>query len=172
MSFMNVSLGTPVVRGPQTTTGSLGVVGARFILDGAPSQGRFSLVEHPIVARGMAAPVHLHTREDEYSFILEGTWGFWQGGNIVFAEPGDLVFKPRDVWHTFWNATDGPARLLEIISPAGFDQFFIEMAALIDSGDAGPETLATLSAAYGVQVDPAGTARLAAEHRLVTALPE
>lgn len=172
MSFLNVSLGTPVVREAQTTTGSLGVVGARFMLDGAPSQGRFSLVEHPIVARGMAAPVHLHTREDEYSFILEGKWGFWQGGNIVFAEPGDLVFKPRDVWHTFWNATDAPARLLEIISPAGFEQFFVEMAALIAAGNAGPEALGTLSAAYGVRVNPEGTATLAAQHRLVTVVPE
>jgi hypothetical protein len=76
---MNVSLGNPVVRAPETITGSLGVVGARFILDGAPSRGRFSLVEHPIVARGMAAPLHRHTREDEYSYILEGRWGFWQG---------------------------------------------------------------------------------------------
>jgi len=172
VTFMNVSLSAPVVQAELTTTGSLGVVGARFVLDGAPSQGRFSLVEHPIIARGMAAPLHLHTREDEYSFILEGTWGFWQGGEVVFAGPGDLVFKPRDVWHTFWNATDRPARLLEIISPAGFDQFFVDMAALIGSGDAGPETLATLSTAYGVDVDPEGTTRIAAEHRLVTVIPE
>jgi mannose-6-phosphate isomerase-like protein (cupin superfamily) len=171
MTFMNVSLSAPVARAADSTTGSLGVVGARFILDGGPSEGRFSLVEHPIVARGMAAPLHLHSREDEYSFILEGRWGFWQGGNVVFAEPGDLVYKPRDVWHTFWNATDGPARLLEIISPAGFDQFFIELAALINSGQASPEAIGALNSAYGLHVDPAGTARIAAEHSLVTALP-
>ena len=172
VTFMNVSLSAPVARSADTTTGSLGVVGARFILDGGPSGGRFSLVEHPIVARGMAAPVHLHTREDEYSFILEGRWGFWQGGNVVFAEPGDLVYKPRDVWHTFWNATDGPARLLEIISPAGFDQFFVELAALISSGQASPQVIGTLNSTYGLQVDPDGTASIAAEYRLVTALPE
>lgn len=63
---MNVGLGTPVVRVAETSTGDLGVVGARFIVDGAPSDGRFSLVEHPIIGRGMAAPVHRHTREDEY----------------------------------------------------------------------------------------------------------
>lgn len=168
---MNVSLSGPVARAADTATGSLGVVGARFILDGGPSQGRFSLVEHPIVARGMAAPVHRHTREDEYSFILEGRWGFWQDGTVVFAEPGDLVYKPRDVWHTFWNATDGPARLLEIISPAGFDQFFVELAALIGSGRASPEAVAALNSGYGLHVDPEGTARIAAEHRLVTGLP-
>jgi mannose-6-phosphate isomerase-like protein (cupin superfamily) len=168
VTFMNVSLSAPVARAADTTTGSLGVVGARFILDGGLSQGRFSLVEHPIVARGMAAPVHLHTREDEYSFILEGRWGFWQGGNTVFAEPGDLVYKPRDVWHTFWNATDGPARLLEIISPAGFDQFFVELAALISSGQASPQAIEALNSAYGLHFDLDGTATIAAEHRLVT----
>jgi mannose-6-phosphate isomerase-like protein (cupin superfamily) len=172
VTFMNVGLSAPVARAADTTTGSLGVVGARFILDGGLSEGRFSLVEHPIVARGMAAPVHLHTREDEYSFILEGRWGFWQGGNTAFAEPGDLVYKPRDVWHTFWNATDGPARLLEIISPAGFDQFFVELAALISSGKASPQVIGSLNSAYGLHVDPDGTASIAAEHRLVTALPE
>jgi mannose-6-phosphate isomerase-like protein (cupin superfamily) len=169
---MNVSLSAPVARAADTTTGSLGVVGARFILDGGLSEGRFSLVEHPIVARGMAAPVHMHTREDEYSFILEGRWGFWQGGSTAFAEPGDLVYKPRDVWHTFWNASDGPARLLEIISPAGFDQFFVELAALFGSGQASQEAITALNAEYGMRVDPEGTARIAAEHGLVTALPE
>jgi hypothetical protein len=64
VTFMNVSLSAPVARATGTTTGSLGVVGARFILDGRPSEGRFSLVEHPIVARGMAAPVHLQVDPD------------------------------------------------------------------------------------------------------------
>jgi len=169
---MNISLSDPVARAAHTTTESLGVVGARFILDGGTSQGRFSLVEHPIIPHGMAAPLHLHTREDEYSFILTGRWGFWQAGNVVFAEPGDLVYKPRDVWHTFWNATDSPARLLEIISPAGFDQFFVELAALVGSGQAAPEAIATLNSRYGLAVDLDGTARIAAEHHLVSALPE
>jgi mannose-6-phosphate isomerase-like protein (cupin superfamily) len=180
VTFMNVSLSHPVARAAQTKTGSLGVVGARFILDGGSSDGRFSLVEHPIIARGMAAPLHLHTREDEYSFILEGEWGFWQDGNVAFAGPGDLVYKPRDVWHTFWNATDGPGRLLEIISPAGFDQFFVELAALVASGSVGGQAdpgspfgqaVAALNAAYGLRVDPEGTARIAAEYRLITAPP-
>lgn len=171
MTFMNVSLSAPVARAAETVTGSLGVVGARFILDGQLSQDRFSLVEHPIVGRGMAAPLHRHTREDEYSFILEGRWGFWQDGNVVYAEPGDLVYKPRDVWHTFWNATDEPARLLEVISPAGFDQFFIELSTLIAAGPFDPDAIAALNARYGLHVDPDGTATIAAEHRLVT-LPE
>jgi mannose-6-phosphate isomerase-like protein (cupin superfamily) len=165
---MNVNLGHPVIRASETVTGSLGVIGARFIMDGGPSEGRFSLLEHPIIPRGMAAPVHMHAREDEYSFILEGQWGFWQGGKVVFAGPGDVVYKPRDVWHTFWNATDQPARLLEIISPAGFDQFFEELAALVASEPFDPEAIAALNSTYGLQVDQESTARIAAEYNLVT----
>lgn len=87
---------------------------------------------------------------------------------MAFAGPGDLVYKPRDVWHTFWNATDRPGRLLEIISPAGFDQFFVELAVLVNAGPVDGEAVAALNAAYGLQVDPEGTARIAAEYRLVT----
>jgi mannose-6-phosphate isomerase-like protein (cupin superfamily) len=165
---MNLSLSSPVVRAAETTTGNLGAIGARFIMDGQSSGGRFSLLEHPIVPRGMAAPLHMHSREDEYSFILEGEWGFWEGGNVVFAGPGDLVYKPRDVWHTFWNATDQPARLLEVISPAGFDQFFVELAALVSAEPVDMAAVAALNASYGMQVDPEGTARIASEYRLVT----
>jgi mannose-6-phosphate isomerase-like protein (cupin superfamily) len=106
-----------LIRAADTVTGDLGALGARFVMDGRPTDGRFSLVEHPIVPRGLAAPVHPHTREDEFSFVLEGRWGFQLGSTVVYGEPGDLVYKPRDVWHTFWNSTDQPARLLEIISP-------------------------------------------------------
>ena len=171
VTFMNVSLGAPVLRAAETVTGGLGPVGARFVLDGGSSDGRFSLVEHPIVPRGMAAPVHRHSRGDEYSFILAGRWGFWQDGAVAFAEPGDLVYKPRDVWHTFWNAGDEPARLLEVISPAGFDQFFVELAGIVAGGRPDDEALTALNAAYGLRVDQERTALIAAEHRLVTAPP-
>ncbi len=169
MTFMNLSLGNPVVRAPETITGELGVVGARFIMDGVPSQGRFSLVEHPIVPRGLAAPMHLHTREDEYSFVLQGRWGFQLGDDVVYAEAGDLVYKPREVWHTFWNATEQPARLLEIISPSGFEEFFVELAALLASDPDDRDAVAALNARYGVELDHGSTAKLVADHGLIAA---
>lgn len=169
MTFINLSLGQPVARAQNTITGELGGVGARFIMDGGPAQGRFSLVEHPIVPRGLAAPMHLHTREDEYSFVLQGRWGFQLGSEVVYAEAGDLVYKPRNVWHTFWNATAEPARLLEIISPAGFEQFFVELAALMGSDPDDLDAVAALGAKYGVETDHGSTARLVAEHGLVAA---
>jgi len=168
VTFINLSLGTPVVRSRDTFTGDLGVVCARFIMNGNPSQGRFSLVEHPIVPRGLAAPMHLHTREDEYSFVLEGRWGFQLGSDVIHAEPGDLVYKPRNVWHTLWNATEEPARILEIISPAGFEQFFVELAARLESGPENLEAVAELGD-YGVDSDPSSVARLVEEHNLVIA---
>ena len=72
----------------------------------------------------LAAPVHRHAREDEYSYVLEGQVGALLGDEVVVGGPGDLIFKPRGQWHTFWNAGDEPARILEIISPAGFEGFF------------------------------------------------
>jgi mannose-6-phosphate isomerase-like protein (cupin superfamily) len=170
MTFLNLSLGSPLVRAAETVTGELGVVGARFIMAGGPSEGRFSLVEHPIVPRGLAAPVHMHTREDEFSFVLEGRWGFKQADDVVFAEPGDLVYKPRDAWHTFWNATEEPARLLEVISPAGFEQLFVELAELLRSDPVDLEAVAALGPKYGIRNDPEATARVVAEHGLIEQL--
>ena len=107
--------------------GFLGSIGVRFMIDGAEAGERFSLVEHPMSPRALAAPLHRHTREDEYSYVLEGRMGALLGDDVVEAGPGDLVFKPRNQWHTFWNAGDEPCRILEIISPAGFEQFFREL---------------------------------------------
>jgi hypothetical protein len=90
MSFLSLGLDQPVARLGDTITGDLESIGARCVMDGTLSSGRFSLVEHPIRPRGLAAPMHLHTREDEYSFVLEGRWGFQLADEIVYADPGDL----------------------------------------------------------------------------------
>ena len=113
--------------------GFLGSIGVRFMIDGEDAGGDFSLVEHPLSPRALAAPLHRHTREDEYSFVLEGRMGGLLGDEVVEAGPGELVFKPRNEWHTFWNAGDEPCRILEIIAPAGFEHFFEE---LVDMGGA------------------------------------
>jgi len=75
----------------------------RFLIDGAESGGGFALVEHPMEPRALAAPMHRHSREDEYSFVLAGRVGASLGGEVVHGECGDLIFKPRGQWHTFWN---------------------------------------------------------------------
>src|SRR5882762_8650551 len=91
--------------------GFLGSIGVRFMIDGDEAQDRFSLVEHPMSPRALAAPLHRHTREDEYSYVLEGRVGALLGDDVVIGSPGDLIFKPRNQWHTFWNAGDEPAQI-------------------------------------------------------------
>jgi mannose-6-phosphate isomerase-like protein (cupin superfamily) len=134
--------------------GFLGSIGVRFMIDGEEAGDRFSLVEHPMSPRALAAPLHRHNREDEYSFVIEGRVGALLGDEVLVGGPGDLIFKPRNQWHTFWNAGDEPARILEIISPAGFERFFNELVDLGGVTQADPQTLADLCARYELEMDP------------------
>jgi quercetin dioxygenase-like cupin family protein len=132
----------------------IGPMGVRFMVD--PERGGgFSMVEHPIAPRSLAAPLHTHTHEDEYSYVLEGEVGVQIGDEVAVAKPGDLVFKPRGIQHAFWNAGGTPARVLEIISPAPFSQYFAELEPLMQ-GPAGPDfpAIAELQARYGLTMDP------------------
>ena len=146
--------GVKLVAPDNGDEGFLGSIGVRFMIDGIEADERFSLVEHPMTRRALAAPLHRHTREDEYSFVLEGRMGALLGDDVVEAGPGDLVHKPRNQWHTFWNAGDEPCRILEIISPAGFELFFRELSDLGGAIAADPEALAQLSARYGLELQP------------------
>jgi quercetin dioxygenase-like cupin family protein len=146
--------------------GSLGSIGVRFLIDGLDAGGRFALVEHPLPPRALAAPLHRHSREDEYSFVLEGRLGALLGEEVVYGDPGDLVFKPRGQWHTFWNAGDTPARILEIISPAGFESFFQELVARSAPSDGPEPATAALAARYGLEFDDSSVPRLLADHGL------
>jgi mannose-6-phosphate isomerase-like protein (cupin superfamily) len=146
----------------------LGGLGVRFMVDGAASGGGFSLVEHPIDRRSLAAPLHRHANEDEYSYVLEGRVGVQLGDEVLEAGPGDLIFKPRGQWHAFWNRGDEPARLLEIISPAGFDRYFAEIAPLLPPNREEPhfERLGEVMARYQLEMDFESIDRLVEEHGL------
>jgi quercetin dioxygenase-like cupin family protein len=128
-------------------------LGSRYVLRAEDSGGRFALVEHTIPPRALAAPMHTHEHEDEYSFVLAGRMGAQIGDEVVEAGPGELVLKPRGIAHAFWNAGDEEVRLLEIISPAGFDQYFADMAPELAGGAPDPEALAEIRARYGLSVD-------------------
>ena len=148
-------------------SGFLGSIGVRFMIDGAETGGGFSLVEHPISAHALAAPLHRHTREDGYTYVLEGRIGALLGDEALVGSPGDLIFKPRNQWHTFWNAGDQPARILEIISPAGFERFFDELVDLGGVTQAEPQTLADLCARYELEMDPKSVPELVERFGLV-----
>lgn len=143
----------------------LGALAARFLVWSGETGGRFSLVEHPIPPKTLVAPLHRHTREDEYSFVLEGRMGAVLGNQVIFADAGELVFKPRSQWHTFWNATEEPCRVLEIISPGGFERMFAEMGVHPEAFTG--EAAAELDARYGLDVDYDSIERLCREHGLL-----
>jgi mannose-6-phosphate isomerase-like protein (cupin superfamily) len=156
------------VLGPSDgTLRQLASIGVRFMVGGEESGGGFSLVEHPMPPRALAAPLHRHSREDEYSFVLEGRVGALLGDEVVYGTPGDLIFKPRGQWHTFWNAGDTPARILEIISPAGFERYFEELTELpLDAGPPDRAQVAAIAARHGLELDFDSIPGLASEHGL------
>jgi mannose-6-phosphate isomerase-like protein (cupin superfamily) len=126
-----------------------GGFGVQWKIEGSDAAQRFSIVHHPLAPRRLAAPLHYHHNEDEYSYVLYGRLGALLGEEVVVAEPGAWVFKPRHQWHTFWNAGDEPCEIIEVISPAGFENFFREMAA------AWPdlEKFAAVSRKYSLDID-------------------
>ena len=153
---------TTTVQTPQTLID--GPFGARLLIQASD----FSIVEHPIAARTLAGPSHVHQHEDEYSYVLEGEVGFEVGDEVFTAGADQLVAKPRGIRHAFWNPADRPARILEVISPAGFERYFEELAQLIPP--IRPERdlagLAELQARYGVEMDFSSIERLSREHGL------
>ena len=158
-------------RGPRVLTardgdvmGDLAGVRDRFMIDGKDAGGRFALVQHLFAPRALAAPMHRHHLEDEYTYVLSGRIGAVLGEEEVFGDPGDLIFKPMNQWHTFWNASDEPASVLEIISPAGLEQFFRALGAMTEPPD--PDALAALAAPYRCDVDLQFTQVIVQRHGL------
>jgi mannose-6-phosphate isomerase-like protein (cupin superfamily) len=142
-------------------------LGNRFVLRGEDTGGRFALVEHTIGPRALAAPMHVHEREDEYSYVLAGRIGVQIGDDVLEAGPGELVLKPRGIAHAFWNPGDEEARVLEIVSPAGFEQYFADLApALAVDGEPDFPALAAIQARYGLAMDRESIGPLIAEHGL------
>jgi mannose-6-phosphate isomerase-like protein (cupin superfamily) len=154
-------------EGERFDFGSLGVV---WKLEAPESEGRFAVVEHPIPPRSLAAPLHYHHREDEYSFVLEGRLGALLGDRVVEAGPGAWVLKPRGEWHAFWNAGDTPCRIIEVISPAGFENYFREVAEVFTDAAGSPPDLvrfAEVNARYGLEMDFASVPGLCRRFGLV-----
>jgi mannose-6-phosphate isomerase-like protein (cupin superfamily) len=136
----------------------------RFLLAAGDTDGRLSLVEHHAPPGTLIAPLHRHSREDEFSLVLEGRMGAVSDGNEIEAGAGDLVWKPRNAWHTFWNSGDSPLRILEVITPGGLDELF----RVLDNLDAFPEPdeLERMAAPYGVELDMNGTMAVIERHGL------
>jgi quercetin dioxygenase-like cupin family protein len=99
-------------------------------VDGEQVGGAFSIVEHVIQPKVLVKP-HRHAREDEISIVLSGSiWA--RVGALEFEAPaGSYLVKPRNVPHAIWNMGPGPSKVAEIVSPAGFERYFDEIAPVL-----------------------------------------
>lgn len=139
-----------VVQPGEGTSVQLGTMGVDFKLWGPDTGGAVSVVEHPFPV-GAWAPPHLHTREDEYSIVTQGEIGFRSGDREVVLGAGGYITKPRGELHAMWNAGDAPARMIEIISPGGFEHYFRELAELLAAGPPDPQQIRIIADCYGLQ---------------------
>jgi len=124
-------------------------VGVQFKIDGEDTGGALSIVEHPFEVGALVRP-HVHTREDEISIVLSGEIGFRSEDQEVVLRAGGYIIKPRNQVHAMWNAGRVPARMIEIISPAGFEGFFRGFADMNDAGPIDLPAVQALAQEYGL----------------------
>lgn len=134
------------------TPSPLNIVGEETLVkvSTADSDGRFAAFH--LVAPPMSGPPrHVHTREDEWFYVLEGELMFEIDGERTVIGPGGSVFLQRGVVHAYQNFTSVDARLLIVTAPGGFCDFFVELsAAAAPGGMPSPEAFAALDAKYGI----------------------
>jgi len=143
-----VATGVKVVQpGDGRVGGLIPGVGVIFKIDGDDTGGALSIVEHPFEV-GALVPPHIHNLEDEYSIVLEGEIGFRSNDQEVVLGPGGYIIKPRGEVHAMWNAGTTRARMIEVITPAGFERFFGELADMTSAGAPDPAAVGELAARY------------------------
>lgn len=136
---------------------------ARIHLSGATVGGRLAVVDFT-APPGDMPPLHLHRREDELFYVVEGRVTIHQPGRRTTLEVGEAALAERDVPHAYEVSHDGPARFLVIATPAGFDEFVAEISRRADAvrlpepSQPDPEKMAAVSQRYGIELlGPPGT---------------
>ncbi|MDX6244854.1 MAG: hypothetical protein QOE76_2577 [Frankiales bacterium] len=146
------SLPLTVREAPHAPDRPMGAIGVAFRIGGDETGGQLAIVEHPFPV-GALVPPHVHSREDEFSIVTAGRIGFRSGPDEVVLGAGGYISKPRGELHTMWNAGSEEARMIEVITPAGFERFFLELAERFEAGPPDPASLESLAASYGVFFD-------------------
>jgi len=167
MSAIPTTARSGVVRADDAVPLLEGPLGALLLAGYGDTRGP-AFVIHDLAPRALGSPVHTHSREDEWSFVLTGRVGVQVGDSSSAADPGDLILKPRGVPHAFWNAGDDPARLLEVITPGGFEDYFTALAqALAVDGPPDVARLVDVAQKFGLDIDPGSIPQLVETHGLV-----
>ena len=149
-------------KGEGTTFSAVGDV-YRLLATGEQTGGAYALCEARVLPGG-GPPPHLHRREDESFFILEGELTFTLDGRKVVAKPGAFLQSPRNLPHAFKNEGSAPARMLILTAPSGFEKFMAEFAQPVPSFDSPPvpvtqaeiQRLLMVAPKYGIEILPPG----------------
>jgi quercetin dioxygenase-like cupin family protein len=130
--------------------------------------GSISIVEH-VFSPGALVPPHIHTLEDEISYVVSGEIGFRSNGKEVSLTAGGYIVKPRNELHSMWNAGSTPARMIEIISPAGFEKYFVELAEAVAAAGRVPDpsTMGAIAGRFGLSFDMSEVPDLVARYGLI-----
>jgi len=130
--------------------------------------GSISIVEH-VFSPGALVPPHTHTLEDEISYVVSGEIGFRSNGREVSLAAGGYIVKPRGELHSMWNAGRSSARMIEIISPAGFEKYFVELAeaVAVAGGLPDPSTMGSIAGRFGLSFDLSEVPDLVVRHGLI-----
>lgn len=138
------------------------VVGDRYTIlaSGEDTGGTYALI-HAEVLPGGGPPPHIHRREDEAFYVLEGTLAFHADGRELHASGGTWVTLPRGSLHSFRNTGTEAARMLIVVTPPGLDRFFAEVGQPALEGTTPPpataadlEKLVSVARKYGIEIHP------------------
>ena len=150
----------PIIRSSQQgrTVSLVGDV-YRLLATGEDTNCKYALIE-ALVGPGGGPPPHVHSREEEGFYILEGEIAFTIDGKRVVATPGMFANMPVGTPHSFKNETNKPAKMLATVAPAGLEKMFMEIAVPLAEGatTALPPTkediekLLAIAPKYGIEI--------------------
>ena len=119
----------------------------------ADTGGQCTVIE-TLTPAGQGPPHHVHLREDEIFYVLEGEFEFQVGPQTIRAAAGSFLFAPRGVPHRFVNVGGAPGRLLIIVTPGGFEKFIAAFAELPPREAPDMARMAAIGAAHGLEFLP------------------
>lgn len=132
---------------------SLFEVAFRYRVESSQTDGALAMLE-VVIPPGTLVKPHRHSREDEYTLVLEGTVGVRMGDRETEVGAGSCLVKPRDVPHAMWNASDIAARVAEIVLPGGLEDYFEELAPILErKGDEANADYRALAVRYGITIE-------------------
>ena len=136
----------------------------RYKVESADSAGSLAVLEVEIPGHTLVKP-HTHSREDEFSLVVDGTVGARIGDRELTAGPGCYLVKPRGTPHAMWNAGSAPATVIEILSPGGMEAYFERLAPILADHRTPPEYY-QLADEYGLTIEDDWIAELERRHQV------